>query len=63
MAYSQVHRAVAEGEFVFVQAQGSFGPKPTASYDLIRVADGKIAEHWDVVFPIPADLPHTSGLF
>ncbi len=63
MAYRQVHRTVAEGEFVFVQAQGSFGPTPTVFYDLFRVANGKIAEHWDVVFPIPADLPHTNGLF
>jgi predicted SnoaL-like aldol condensation-catalyzing enzyme len=63
MAYRQVHRTVAEGEFVFVQAQGSFGPTPTVFYDLFRVANGKIAEHWDVVFPVPADLPHTNGLF
>ena len=63
MAYSQVHRTVAEGEFVFVQAQGSFGPTGTVFYDLFRVANSKIAEHWDVVFPIPADLPHTTGLF
>lgn len=63
MTYTQVHRTVADGEFGFVQAQGSFGPAPTAFYDLFRVADGKIAEHWDVVFPIPADLPHTNGLF
>ena len=63
MAYSQVHRAVAEGEFVSVQAQGTFGRTPTAFYDLFRVTDGTIAEHWDVVFPMPADLPHTNGPF
>lgn len=27
--------------------------KPTAYYDLWRVQDGKIAEHWDVMADIP----------
>jgi predicted SnoaL-like aldol condensation-catalyzing enzyme len=63
MEYGQVHRVVAEGEFVFVQSEGSFGGAPTAFYDLFRVADGKIAEHWDVVFTIPDDLPHDNGVF
>ena len=25
---------------------GRFGGKPTSFYDLFRVADGKVAEHW-----------------
>ncbi len=31
--------------------------------DLFRVADSKIVEHWDVISPIPAELPHTNGVF
>ncbi len=63
MTYTDVHNTVAEGEFVFVQAQGHFGDQATAFYDLFRVEDGKIAEHWDVVFPIQGTLPHDNGLF
>lgn len=30
--------------------------------DLWRVEDGKIAEHWDVVQDIPAQMPHDNGM-
>ncbi|MFV2116957.1 nuclear transport factor 2 family protein [Streptomyces sp. Act-28] len=63
MTYTDVHRTIAEGEFVFIQAQGHFGDQATAFYDLFRVEDDKIAEHWDVVFPIQDTLPHDNGLF
>ncbi|QDY80383.1 nuclear transport factor 2 family protein [Streptomyces qinzhouensis] len=62
LLYKTVHKVVAEGEFVLVQSEGEFGV-PVAYYDLFRVADGKIVEHWDVIAPIPAELPHTNGLF
>ena len=57
------HRIVADGEFVFTQSEGVLAGAPTAFYDLFRVADGKLAEHWDVVFTRPDTLPHTNGLF
>ena len=36
---------------------------PVAYWDLFRVADGRIVEHWDIVAPIPDTLPHDNGLF
>lgn len=60
--YKKVHKVIAEGDFVLVQAEGEFGV-PSAFYDLFRVADGKIVEHWDAIAPIPAQLPHDNGLF
>ncbi len=57
------HRIVADGEFVFTQAEGTLHDKPTAFYDVFRVKDGKLAEHWDVVFTQPATLRHGNGLF
>jgi predicted SnoaL-like aldol condensation-catalyzing enzyme len=46
---------LGEGNFVLVTSEGSFGGKSTSFYDLFRVADGKIAEHWDTIETIPAE--------
>ncbi|MFD1504617.1 hypothetical protein FE374_12615 [Georgenia yuyongxinii] len=63
VVYTRRHMLIAEGEFVLSVAEGSVGGRPTAFYDLFRVADGKIAEHWDVVAEIPAELAHDNGMF
>ncbi|WP_170326379.1 nuclear transport factor 2 family protein [Ruegeria arenilitoris] len=55
--------AVAEGNFVFVATDATMGGEPWAFFDLWRVEDGKIVEHWDVVSPIPADVAHDNGKF
>ncbi|WP_405809090.1 nuclear transport factor 2 family protein [Streptomyces sp. NBC_00210] len=62
VVYATIHRVIAEGDFVLVQAEGEFG-EPVAYYDLFRLADGKIVEHWDAIPAIPAELPHGNGLF
>ncbi len=62
LVYKTVHRVVAEGDLVLLQSEGEFG-EPVAYWDLFRVADGRIVEHWDVIAPIPATLPHHNGLF
>lgn len=62
LAYKTLHQVIAEGNFVFTRAEGEFGV-PSIYNDLWRVQDGKIVEHWDVVIPVPADLPHTNGVF
>ena len=62
LVYKTVHRVVAEGDLVLLQSEGEFG-EPVAYWDLFRVADGRIVEHWDVITPVPADLPHGNGLF
>ena len=48
LAITRHHRTVAEGEFVLTQSEGVAAGQPAAFYDLWRVTDGKIAEHWDV---------------
>ena len=53
MKYDRIHKVLGEGNFVLVVSEGSFGGKPVASYDLFQVQAGKIAEHWDVIEPIP----------
>ncbi|GLY53137.1 nuclear transport factor 2 family protein [Lentzea sp. NBRC 102530] len=62
LVYKTVHQVVAEGDLVLLQSEGEFG-EPVAYWDLFRVQDGKIVEHWDVIAPIPAALPHANGLF
>lgn len=49
MIYTTVHQVLAQGNFVLAVSEGTFGGAPTAYYDLWRVEDGKIAEHWDVM--------------
>ena len=61
--YTQIHHVVAEGNFVLVQNEGEFGGTPTAFYDLFRVEDGLIVEHWDTVQEIPAEMAHSNGMF
>jgi predicted SnoaL-like aldol condensation-catalyzing enzyme len=46
-------RFVAEGNFVLVLTEGDLPTGPTALYDLFRVENEKIVEHWDVLTPIP----------
>lgn len=46
-------RFVAEGNFVLALSEGDLPSGPTALYDLFRIENGKIVEHWDVLTPIP----------
>ena len=54
---------VAEGNFVFVASDATVSGQPWAFFDLWRVEDSKIVEHWDVVSPTPADMVHQNGKF
>jgi len=41
---------VADGDYVMVHGRYvGWGPKPRVGVDMFRVANGKIAEHWDVL--------------
>ncbi|WP_082504634.1 MULTISPECIES: nuclear transport factor 2 family protein [unclassified Chryseobacterium] len=52
MKYDKIHRVLGEGNFVLVVSEGHFGKSHNSFYDLFRVENGKIAEHWDVIEPI-----------
>lgn len=54
MVYEKTHKILGQGNFVLTMSEGTFGGKPTAFFDLFRVENGKIAEHWDVIETIPA---------
>ena len=40
---------LAQGNYVLAVSEGIFGGAPTSYYDLWRIENGKIAEHWDVM--------------
>jgi predicted SnoaL-like aldol condensation-catalyzing enzyme len=54
ITYRQVHHDIADGNFVFVISEGAVGPTDVAHYDLFRVEDGIIAEHWSGRRDVPA---------
>ena len=45
--YNQVHRVLAEGNFVLSLSEGRSKGMHSAFYDLFRIEGGKIVEHWD----------------
>ncbi len=53
LRYDRVHRVLAEGSFVLAVSEGTFRGAHSAFYDLYRVADGKLVEHWDTVETVP----------
>lgn len=54
MIYDTVHQVLAQGNYVLSVSEGTFGGAATSYYDLWRVENGKIAEHWDVMETIAA---------
>ncbi|MDE7453817.1 MAG: nuclear transport factor 2 family protein [Clostridia bacterium] len=65
MIYDKVHQVLAQGDMVLAVSEGTFGGKPTSYYDLWRVENGKIAEHWDVMETIAdkSTWANTNGKF
>ena len=51
--YHKKHKVLGEGNFVLVLSEGSFKGEHVAFYDLYRIEEDKIVEHWDVVETIP----------
>lgn len=62
MEYHTLHQVIGEGNFVLTMSEGAFGGEPQAFYDLFRLDDGLIVEHWDVIAPMPgADAEHNEA--
>lgn len=58
MKYDKIHKVLGEGNFVLVVSEGHFGGVHNSFYDLFRVENGKIAEHWDTIEPITPKETH-----
>lgn len=51
--YDKLHRLLAEGNFVLSVGEGSLDGVHSSFYDLFRVAEGKLVEHWGTIEAIP----------
>jgi predicted SnoaL-like aldol condensation-catalyzing enzyme len=59
-----VHRLLVDGDHAAVHTRIDTGQGPgLATVDLFRIRDGLLAEHWDVIQPIPARAPNPQPLF
>jgi predicted SnoaL-like aldol condensation-catalyzing enzyme len=65
MKYDRIHTVLGEGNFVLTVSEGNLGGRHSSFYDLFRVENGRIAEHWDTIETIPAkaDWKNNNGKF
>lgn len=47
--YHRVHRVLAEGNFVLCVSEGNYDGVHSAFYDLFRLTNGQLVEHWDTI--------------
>lgn len=59
----KIFKVFGEGNFVLVCSEGEFAGKRTAFFDLFRVDNNIIVEHWDVLQEIPEKMAHDNGFF
>jgi predicted SnoaL-like aldol condensation-catalyzing enzyme len=65
MKYARLHRVLAQGNFVLSVSEGSLNGVHSAFYDLYRMQDNRLVEHWDTIEPIPpvSEWKNTNGKF
>ncbi len=63
--YERCHRLLAEGDFVLSVCEGYANLHPSSFFDLYRLKDGEIVEHWDTTEAIPSrsDWKNNNGKF
>jgi predicted SnoaL-like aldol condensation-catalyzing enzyme len=65
MIYEQNHLVVGEGNFVLAVSEGIFMNEKVAFYDIFRIEDGKVVEHWDTIEKIipESEAKNSNGKF
>jgi len=63
--YQHLHRVLAEGNFVLCMSEGTLNGTHSAFYDLFRLDNGTIVEHWDTTEKIAPrhEWKNTNGKF
>jgi predicted SnoaL-like aldol condensation-catalyzing enzyme len=64
-SHYEIKRTFTDGDYVIlhVHVVREPGTRGSAHVDIFRVNHGKIAEHWDVDEPIPAEIANSHGPF
>ena len=64
-ARSEIKRIFVEGDYVFIHVHSVRIPntRGRAIFDLFRLEDGKIVEHWDAIQEIPESSANANGMF
>lgn len=65
MVYEKNHAIFGEGNFVISVSEGMFMKEHVAFYDIFRIEEGKIVEHWDTIEKIlpEEDAKNDNGKF
>ena len=64
-AHSEIKRVFADGDYVILHVHSIREPdtRGRAIFDLFKLEDGKIVEHWDAVQDIPEKSANNNGMF
>ena len=64
-AEHRVKRLFVDGDYVIAHVHVIINPgeRGNAVVDIFRIADGRIAEHWDVAQEVPATSANDNGVF
>lgn len=61
MVYDENHMILGEGNFVLSVSEGRFMNRHVSFYDLFRIENGLIVEHWDTIEEIPEESERMNG--
>jgi len=59
----KIHRTIGEGNFVVIQCECKSSDRTLAQYNIFKIEDDKIAEHWSVEQEVPTTMAHENGMF
>ncbi|MGF6991846.1 nuclear transport factor 2 family protein [Paraburkholderia sp. GAS32] len=64
-ARSAIVRSATDGDLVFLHVHSTSNPQDrgNAIVDIFRVEHGKVAEHWDVIQPVPEQSANDNTMF
>lgn len=64
-SHSEIKRVFAEGDYVILHVHSirEPGTRGRAIFDLFKLENGKIVEHWDTVQDIPEKSANDNGIF
>ena len=62
--HSDIYRVIADGDLVLIQSRGTFMPGlASAVFDIYRVRDKKVVEHWDIIQTVPSTSANDNTMF